>query len=110
MDMNNVFGFDKVGFPSDTEIEELYSRKSELTQDRDTQAKLLRASMYDPRKSDIYFGTEEAALKAEQIAHKLNGMTTEAFMTGTYPHEWLSELPMATIYKVTNPAVLKPST
>lgn len=105
--MDNVFGFDKVGFLSDIEIEELYTKRTELTEDKDIQAKLFRASMYDPRKSDIYFITEEAALKAEQIAHKLNEMTTEVFMASNYPAEWLSELPVATIYKVTNPSILK---
>lgn len=108
MDINNVFGFDKVAFLSDTEIEDLYTRKSELTKDKDIQAKLFRASMYDPRKSDIYFGTEEAAFKAEQIAHKLNEMTTNEFLVSNYPYEWLSELPEATIYKVTNSSALKP--
>jgi hypothetical protein len=107
MDMNNVFGFDKVGFTTDREIEELYSRKSELTDDKDIQAKLLRASLYDPRKSDIYFETEEAASKAEQIAHKLNEMTTDEFMQDNYPAEWLQELQGASIYKIPNPSVLK---
>lgn len=106
--MNNVFGFDKVGFLSDTEIEELYTKKSEFIKDKDIQTKLFRAIMYDPRKSDIYFGTEEAALKAEQIAHKLNEMTTDEFMTSNYSYEWLSELPEETVYKVTNPSVLNP--
>lgn len=108
MDMNNVFGFDKVGFPADDEIEQLYARKSELTDDKDIQAKLLKASMYDPRKSDIYFGTEEEASKAEQIAHKLNQMATDEFMESNYPLEWFSELQGASIYKIANPEVLKP--
>lgn len=108
MDMKNVYGFDKVEFPTDTEIEELYSRKSELTDDKDIQAKILRASMYDPRKSDIYFGTVEAASKAEQIAHKLVEMTTDEFMESNYPSEWLSELHGVSIYKIANPSVIKP--
>ena len=107
--MDNVFGFDKVGFLSDSEIEVLYTKKSEVISDKDIQIKLLRAGMYDPRRSDIYFGTEEAAIKAEKIAHKLNEMDTDAFMSSNYPSEWLGELPEATIYKVTNPSVLKPS-
>ena len=107
--MDNVFGFDKVGFLSDAEIEGLYTKKSEATLDKDIQAKLFRASMYDPRRSDIYFGTEEAALKAEQIAHKLNEMTTDEFVYSSYSYEWLDELPEATIYKVVNPAIIKPS-
>ena len=107
MDMNNVFGFDKVGFPTDTEIEALYARKSELTDDKDIQAKLLKASMYDPRKSDVYFGTKEAASRAEQIAHELNEMTTDEFMESNYPYEWLEELKGASIYKITSPSILK---
>ena len=105
--MDNVFGFDKVGFLSDSEIEELYTKKSEATLDKDIQAKLFRASMYDPRRSDIYFGTEEAATKAEKIAHKLNKMTLDVFVISSYPCEWLCELPEATILKVTNPSILK---
>jgi len=105
--MDNVFGFNKSKLPTDSEIEELYFKKSEATINKDIQNKLFRASMYDPRKSDIYFGTEEVALKAEQISH--NEMTTGEFMSSSYPYEWLSELPEVTIYKVTNPSVLKPT-
>jgi|SRR3990170_271217 len=107
--MDNVFGFNKSKLPTDSEIEELYFKKSEATINKDIQNKLFRASMYDPRKSDIYFGTEEVALKAEQISHKLDEMTTGEFMSSSYPYEWLSELPEVTIYKVTNPSVLKPT-
>ncbi len=105
--MDNVFGFNKSGFLTDSEIEDLYTMKSEATTDRNIQDKLFRANMYDPRKTDIYFGAEEAALKAEKIANKLNEMTTDEFMSSNYPYEWLSELPEATVYKVTNPSILK---
>lgn len=107
MYMDNVFGFDKPNLISDTEIEELYTKKSEMTEDKDIQQKLFRASMYDPRKSDIYFSTQEAAVLAEKIAHKLSEMTAIEFMSSSYPYEWLDELPETTIYKIINKSILK---
>lgn len=103
----NVFGFNKDGFISDSEIEELYTKKAKATRDKIIQDKLFRALMYDPRKSDIYFGSQEAAEKAEQIAHKLHAMTTDEFLASDYPYNWLDELAGAQILKVTNPGVLK---
>lgn len=105
--MDNIFSFSKSCFLSDSEIEELYAKKIESTHDQGIQTKLLRASLYDPRRTDIYFSTQEVATQAEKIAHKLNEMTTDEFMTSSYPYGWLSELPEATIYKVTNPSILK---
>lgn len=105
----DVFGFKKVGFLSDSEIEELYTKKVEATVDKVIQDKLFRALMYDPRKSDIYFGSEEDAHKAERIARKLHEMATNVFLASDYPYIWLDELAGAKIYKVNNSEVLKPS-
>lgn len=104
----DIYGFNKDGFLPDDEIEALYIKKSEGTDDKTIQDKLFRALMYDPRKSDIYFGSEEVTHKAEQIAHKLHEMTNDEFLTSDYPYKWLKELAGAQIYKVTNPKVLKP--
>jgi hypothetical protein len=107
---NDVYGFNKNGFLSDSEIEELYAKKSERVEDKKTQDKLFHALMYDPRKSDIYFGSEKDAHKAESVAHKLDAMTTETFISSDYPYQWLDELVGTKICKVTNPDVLNPQT
>jgi len=105
--MDNVFGFSKDGFPPDSEIEEMYIKTAESVEDRVIQDKLFRALLYDPRRSDIYFGTEEDAHKAEEIAHKLNSMSKESFLTSGYAYEWLDELSGAQIFKIVDPKVLK---
>ena len=105
--MDNVFGFSKDGFMPDTDIEALYAQKAVGVNDKNIQNKLFRAQLYDPRKSDIYFGSEKDAHKAEQIAYKLHEMTTDAFLTSDYPYKWLDELAEAKIFKVVNPNVLK---
>lgn len=105
--MDNVFGFSKDGFLSDSEIEALYAQKSVTIKDKNIQNKLFKALMYDPRKSDVYFGSEEVAQKAEKIAHKLHSMTKKSFLASDYAYKWLDDLKGAKIYKVTNPKVLK---
>ena len=103
---DNVFGFNKDGFLLDSEIEALYLKKSEVINDKAIKSKLSRALMYDPRKSDIYFGSETDAQKAETIAHKLHEMTIDEFLISNYPYNWLDELVGVQIYKVVNPKVL----
>jgi len=103
---DNVFGFNKDRFLPDSEIEALYLKKSEATNDKAIQNKLTRALTYDPRKSDIYFGSETDAQRAETIAHKLHEMTIDEFLTSDYPYRWLDELVGVQIYKVVNQKVL----
>jgi len=107
--MADIFSFSKKGFLSDSEIEALYIKKAESVKDKVIQDKLFRALMYDPRKSDIFFGSEEDAHKAEQIALKLHSMDQVAFLESDYPHFWLNELSGARIYKIANKEMLSPS-
>jgi hypothetical protein len=103
---NQVYGFSKNEFLSDLEIEKLYEKKAEGTNDKSIQDKIFSALMFDPRKSDINFGSEANANKAEAIAHKLHEMTTDEFLTSDYPYKWLDELAGAHIYKVVNPKAI----
>ncbi|MFH1408187.1 MAG: hypothetical protein ABIG91_04120 [Patescibacteria group bacterium] len=108
MQNNKVFGFDKTGFLSDLEIEALYQKKSELITDKTAQDELLKASFYDPRKSDIYFGSVESANKGKEIADKLHQMTEEEFLGSDYAYQWFDELSGASLFKIVNKNVLKP--
>lgn len=104
---NKVFGFDKTGYSSDSEIEALYQKKSELVTDKTVKDKLFKASLYDPRKSDIYFSSVESANKGKEIANKLHRMTTDEFLGSNYSYQWLDELSGASIFKIVNKNVLK---
>lgn len=105
--MGKMFNYEKGGFSTDTEIELLYIDKAKMTSDKTRQEKLFRASMYDPRKSDIYFGSEKAALKAEAIAKNLQKLTKIEFMDSDYPFVWLDELAGESIFKVVNKKKIK---
>ena len=107
--MDGVFDYKKVGFLSDTEIEAIYAKKSKSINDKSIQQKLFRASIYDPRKSDVYFGSQECALKAEKIADKLNRMPEAVFLSSSYPYKWFDELEGETIFKIVNKKILKSS-
>lgn len=103
-----IFGFDKTGYLSDSEIEALYQKKSELVNNKEVQNKLFNASLYDPRKSDIYFSSAESANKGKEIADKLHKITTEEFLNSNYAYQWFDELSGASIFKIVNKNVLKP--
>lgn len=107
-DKNKVFGFDKTGYLSDSEIEALYQKKSESIIDKTVKDKLFKASLYDPRKSDIYFSSVESANKGKEIADKLDKITTEEFLSSDYAYQWFDELSGASLFKIVNKSVLKP--
>lgn len=106
--VNKTFSFSKDNYTSDKEIEELYNRKIESTSSVDIQNKLFRARMYDPRKSDVYFGSEKVALKAQEIGKRLQKLSLEEFIASDYPFMWLDELAGEAIFKVVNKKILKP--
>lgn len=105
---DEVFGFDKTGYLSDSEIEKLYQEKIYLTSNQEIKDKLSKSSMCDPRKSDIYFDSVEAANKGKEIAGKLNNMTKDEFMTSDYSWKWFGELPGGSLFKIINKEILKP--
>lgn len=53
---------------------------------------LIRASMYDPRRSDVGYGTKEMVEKGQEIAAKLDAMSEEEFMTSPFALEWIDIL------------------
>jgi len=110
MNSNSVFGFDKGGYLPDSEIEKLYQEKiKSLTNDeKEIGEKLFKASWYDPRRSDIYFDTEDTANKAQEIANKLHSMSKGEFMSSNYSYGWFDELSGASLFKIVNKSVLKP--
>lgn len=103
---NKVFGFDKTGYLSDSEIEKLYQRKLELVTDKAIQNKIFKASFCDPRKSDIYFDSEESANIGKSIADKLNQMSENDFFESDYSWKWFEDLSGDSLFKITNKNVL----
>lgn len=108
MQNNTVFGINKNSYLTDSEIERLYREKIEALSDNEKEIKnkLFKASLYDPRRTDIYFGSEEAANKAQQVGDKLHLMTKEDFMSGDYPYKWIDELAGESIFRIINKKVL----
>lgn len=114
-----VYSPNRTGFADAKTIEELYEKKidwilklnhSTVTEEiKDKLVKRLqRCQFYDPRLPDIYYGTEESARKAIEIAAKLHTMTEKEFLVSEYPYQWLSELPNVSLFKVVDPSVLTP--
>lgn len=106
IDNKTIHSFDKNSCPAVEQIEKLYQRKIENTSDGSVKLKLERALFFDPRKPDIYFGSEKAAQMAEVIADKLNSLSTEEFLSSNYPYEWLDELGGESLFRILDPSVL----
>lgn len=72
----------------------LSGRNSEDLAGKDKEAydKLIRCSMYDPRRPDVGFETKEMVYKGFEIADKLDRLTDEEFMTNSYVLEWIDEI------------------
>lgn len=102
--------FDKSSYLSDSEIEKQYREKINSLEDggEETRDKFFKASLYDPRRTDVYFGSKESAEKAQEIANRLHIMSKEEFMASDYPYKWIDELPGVSIYKIVNKKVLIP--
>lgn len=53
---------------------------------------LVRASMYDPRRPDVGFGTKEMVEKGYEISARLDTFNDEQFMTDPYVLEWIDTI------------------
>lgn len=104
---NTKFGFDKNYDLTDDEIEKRYVERMTSESNKVIADKLFRASLCDPRRSDVYFDSNETAMRAKGIADKLNDLSLNEFSTSDYSYKWLDELSGAGIFKVINKDVLK---
>lgn len=115
----NVYSPDRTGFADAEIIDSLYERMMDKILKSDNPAltekikdqlvkRLQRCQYYDPRLPDVYYGTEEAATKAQQIGEKLHRMTQDEFLSSAYSYLWLDELPNVSLFKVVDPSVLTP--
>lgn len=104
---NTKFSFDKKYNLTDGEIEKMYVDRMESTSDKVIIDKLFRASLCDPRRSDVYFDSNETAMKAKEIANKLNDILPHEFSTSDYAYTWLDDLSGGSIFKIINKDVLK---
>lgn len=103
---NTKFGFDKNYNLTDDEIEKWYVERMTSESDKVIADKLFRASLCDPRRSDVYFDSNETAMKAKRIADKLNDLSLDEFSTSNYPYKWLDGLSGGSIFKIINKNVL----
>lgn len=53
---------------------------------------LVRASMYDPRRPDVGFGSKEMVEKGFEIGAKLDKMSEKEFMINSYVLEWIDAI------------------
>lgn len=68
-------------------------QKEQLTEsERKTYDILVRASMYDPRRPDVGFGTKEMVEKGFEIGAKLDTLSDEQFLTDPYVLEWIDTI------------------
>lgn len=61
-------------------------------EEKEAYDKLIRCSMYDPRRFDVGYGTKEMVYKGIEIADKLDRFADEEFMTSRYVLEWIDEI------------------
>ncbi len=98
-----AYSFNKSDLKKDDHIEDLYekkiklflcSRREESLPERDQKIlKLLReAQMFDPRYKNVFYPTRKMAIKAMEIAEKLDLLTDEEFLISSYPYTWREEI------------------
>lgn len=116
----NVYSPNRTGFTDAQTVERLYEERINRILKSDNPAltekikdqlvkRLQRCLFYDPRLPDVYYGSAEAADKAQQIAQKLHKMTQDEFLASDYPYLWLGELGKASLFKIIDKDVLKPA-
>ena len=68
-------------------------QKEQLTRvERKTYDILIRASMYDPRRPDVGFGTKEMVEKGYEISVKLDALSDEQFLFDPYVLKWIDAI------------------